>query len=369
MRRRPEFDEIAAVLPAYPDHLADAEVVTAVVGGGFSGARLWRLHTAAGDYGVRQWPISGPDARRLAWIHRVIRFAAEHGCSGLAVAQQTRQGETFVEHAGQIWEIAPWLPGSPAVGPPCSSEQVAAALEALAEFHLAVGELPPPEAGIGPARVIAERLDRVETLLRGDWQAIASAVRNGRLASIDATATAAMGPIEKLLPPLAIELSSRRTVQVPWCPCLRDIWRQNVLFAGGQVSGIIDYGALRTDSPATDIVRLLGSLAANDDALWQTGLAAYESRRPLAHGERSSLAALDHSTVVLSCVNWLEWLYRDRKAFADIEAVARQFLAAVSRLFNLNDRVDRGDGLGPGRTSTPDGAEGKTKRLWLPGEP
>ena len=32
--------------------------------------------------------------------------------------------------------------------------------------------------------------------------------------------------------------------RVAWQPCIRDIWHENVLFSGDEVSGLIDFGAL-----------------------------------------------------------------------------------------------------------------------------
>lgn len=43
-------------------------------------------------------------------------------------------------------------------------------------------------------------------------------------------------------------------------PCIRDIWHDHVLFDGDRVTGLIDFGAMQIDTPATDIARLVGSL-------------------------------------------------------------------------------------------------------------
>ena len=64
------------------------------------------------------------------------------------------------------------------------------------------------------------------------------------------------------------------------------------------MSGLIDFGGMRADTVAGDIARLLGSLVADDADGWQTGLAAYDRRRPLSPDERRLVTAFDHSGVL-----------------------------------------------------------------------
>ena len=92
---------------------------------------------------------------------------------------------------------------------------------------------------------------------------------------------------------------------------VRDIHAEHVLFEGDNVSGIIDFGALRIDSVATDVARLLGSMVGDDEAGWQVGLAAYMSVRPLSDDERRLIKVFDESTVLMAGTNWLEWIYLD----------------------------------------------------------
>ena len=58
-------------------------------------------------------------------------------------------------------------------------------------------------------------------------------------------------------------------------PCLVDVWHDHVLFTGEEVTGVVDYAAMRLDVPHADLARLLGSLVEDDEAGWRAGLEAY----------------------------------------------------------------------------------------------
>lgn len=115
-------------------------------------------------------------------------------------------------------------------------------------------------------------------------------------------------------------------------PCLRDIWHDHVLFTGEEVTGMIDYGGMDIDTPATDIARLLGSLVADDEAGWSTGLTAYADVRPLSSDEILAAKALDTSGTILAGCNWLRWIYVDGRSFEDRAQVAGRFRRIVERV-------------------------------------
>ena len=104
-------------------------------------------------------------------------------------------------------------------------------------------------------------------------------------------------------------------------PCIRDIRHDHVLFQGDAVSGIVDFGAMRDDNVATDIARLLGSLVGNDRSGWHAGLEAYQQVRALTPEEHQLVASFDASSVTLSGMNWLKWIYVDGRQFDDRRAI------------------------------------------------
>jgi homoserine kinase type II len=114
--------------------------------------------------------------------------------------------------------------------------------------------------------------------------------------------------------------------------CLGDIWHDNVLFEKDQLTGIIDYGAMRVDTPAVDLARLLGSLAPRDEALYATGLKNYLADSPLSRYELRLVRILDYSGTVIGAANWLLWTYREMRPLDDRVAAAKRLEALLDRL-------------------------------------
>ena len=112
-----------------------------------------------------------------------------------------------------------------------------------------------------------------------------------------------------------------------------------MLFVDQQVSGIVDFGAVRPENVAADIARLLGSLAGDNANDWRRGLSAYQVVRQLSTDELTLVTAFDRSTVLMGGLQWLEWIYCQQRIFVNRGAVLSridEFLARMSSLSQLN---------------------------------
>jgi Ser/Thr protein kinase RdoA (MazF antagonist) len=134
---------------------------------------------------------------------------------------------------------------------------------------------------------------------------------------------------------VAQTLATAVSLKVPIQPCVGDVWHDHVLFLGDSVSGLVDFGGMRADTVAGDIARLLGSLVADDAAAWQIGLTAYNRYRPLSRDERHLVTAFDHSGVLLGGLEWLEWIYVERRVFSSRGAIESRLDTAIARLARL----------------------------------
>ena len=130
-----------------------------------------------------------------------------------------------------------------------------------------------------------------------------------------------------------LEAVSRTTVLLQ--PCIRDIWHDHLLFTGDELTGLIDFGAVRTETVACDLSRLLGSLFRSDSIGWGKALAAYEAVSPLTESESVLLQPLDHSGVLLSGMTWLKRRYLERTPIADISRVCDRLEKIAERLSSL----------------------------------
>jgi Ser/Thr protein kinase RdoA (MazF antagonist) len=106
---------------------------------------------------------------------------------------------------------------------------------------------------------------------------------------------------------------------------LRDIHCQNTLFFGDTLSAFIDFDALRIDTPATDLARLLGSVQlelapsqwqSQRVALWNEVLAAYREICPLSDADEMLTRRLVEISPLLTLANWAIWVVDEPERFS-----------------------------------------------------
>jgi Ser/Thr protein kinase RdoA (MazF antagonist) len=321
----PELDQAAGrVLDGYA--LSSAARQPLDNHGGFSGARLWRVGAGAASFCLRAWPPGDPSPERLRWLHGLM--AAARG-AGLAFvpAVVPAGGTTFRAHAGRLWELTAWLPGRADFHEHPAPARLRAACVALARLHQAWADLFP---AAGPCPALDRRRRRAE-----EWLSLAGSGWRPRPDDADPVRPWA----ERAWQLLAVWSGRLPALLAPWAgrrfalhPCLCDVWHDHVLFEGDAVAGLVDYGSAKVDHPVVDLARLLGSLVGDDPAAWASALDAYASIRPLSPDEQALARALDQSGVVLAAANWLTWLYRDGRAFADRRLVAGRLEGIVRRI-------------------------------------
>jgi Ser/Thr protein kinase RdoA (MazF antagonist) len=311
------------VLRHYP--LSVAGVAALGNRGGFSGARLW----SAGGFGLRAWPPHGPSAQRLAWIHALMARARHAGLAYVPAVLRTLDGQSSVEHAGRLWEMATWLPGRADFRERPTALRLQAACQAVARLHQAWAGDGAPAA---PCPAIAQRLGCAR-----EWLALVEAGWRPELAGADddpiipwAKRAWMVLPAHVCRIPDSLTPWAERLVRLQ--PCLCDVWHAHVLFEGDVVSGLVDYGSVKPNHVAADLARLLGSLVADDWEMWQLGLSAYHELRPLSAEEEDLATLLDRTGTVLGAVNWLRWLYEERRSFEDRQAIAGRLAAIVTRM-------------------------------------
>jgi Ser/Thr protein kinase RdoA (MazF antagonist) len=298
-----------------------------------SGAQFWRMETPGGVFIMRRWPAEHPTPERLRFIHAVLFHAAERGITYLPVPIRTSNGESFVHFSGDLWEFAPWMPGVADYERSPNEEKLRAALSALARFHVAVRDFPcganSPVAGATPA--VSRRLTRLRDLVSNGASALSRQISGCIWPELASLAPKFLSMLPRCATLTLAQLEPIATVSLPLQPCLRDIWHDHVLFMNNEVTGIIDFGAVDIDAPATDIARLLGSLVGDDAEGWRHGIAAYSAVRKLTHEEEIAVRALDMSGTVLAGCNWLHWTCSEGRQFENRDQVAERFRRVVDR--------------------------------------
>jgi Ser/Thr protein kinase RdoA (MazF antagonist) len=333
-RQAPAVDnQVERVLRLYPDDCQPHGIEP--VGGGFSGARLWRLQTDRGRLCLRCWPVGHPSQERLKFIQAVLWHVDQEGFRRIPVPLGTRHGHGYVLHAGHLWELAPWLPGLADYGHKPSPDKLRNALRALAEFHCAAATFPLPDNGPVVSPGILERHERLAGLMGGRFDELRAATQGGPLAQLNHRGQQLIALAASAAPKVASTLELASAVQVELQPCIRDVWSAHVLFVGNEVRGIVDFGSMRPENVAADVARLLGSMAGDDAESRQAGLKAYEEVRHLSDAEHRLHIAFDQSTVLLGGLQWLEWIYVEGKVFSDYSTILSRMEEFIARLRKL----------------------------------
>ncbi len=119
---------------------------------------------------------------------------------------------------------------------------------------------------------------------------------------------------------------------------LRDIHRDHILFTDREPTGLIDFDAVRMDTPATDLARWVGSFhvppgKSGDreiEKVWEAALAGFRDENSLKSCPQRDLNVglardLCFATTWISLANWLVWVLCQQRAFpAGQNAVARR---------------------------------------------
>jgi homoserine kinase type II len=317
------------VLQHYPPALGIGELAPLGNHGGFSGASVWRVESAAGPLCLKAWPPLGGSGAFLSTIHDLMARARTDGLEFIP-RPLAALGNSFVEHAGRLWDLTTWMPGRADFHDRPSAARMGAACTALARLHQVWAKVSVQREH---CHAVSRRLERAyqwESLVLSGWQP-----RFGHPAD----------PVqpwaERAWQLLSGPLGQTRKQLLPWVqvpvdlqPCLCDVWHNHVLFEGDTVTGLIDFGAAKLDNVATDLARLLGSTAGDDPVLREAGFRAYTAIRPLSMSEIELVTLLDRTGTVLGAANWLLWLYRDHRKFEDRGAVAKRLGELVQRMEN-----------------------------------
>lgn len=288
------------------------------IGGGFSGALVFRIECDEGLFAFRGWPVRAVN-QRLNALHRLLAHVARFDVP-VAVPLCGDDGLRLQRHSGRWWQVEPWLPGEASFRTAPARAKLVAAMSALAGFHNAAASYQSDDDsdewfggrtfGIAPS--VKDRRRIVEQrLLSDELAALRQQVSRSDAGSFTELARKVLFHADVLKETIHRELSQAELLQVPLLPVLRDVWHDHVLFTQHRVTGLVDPSACRRDTVAADLSRLLGSLLGNDRAEWEFAIACYQQQRLFTENELQLIPILDRSGVLLSATNWVRRRYVD----------------------------------------------------------
>lgn len=384
------MNDVEQVLSHFPLSSLPSRSTPLGTAGGLSGAQFWRIDLPGRTLILRRWPTEHPSPGRLRFIHAILEHASHHTCDFLPLPLTTRTGESFVAEAGHLWELAPWMPGAANYATAPTPEKLFAAMRALGAFHNATTTFrvrcQDESLATTPPSAIHRHLARLRDFTPRRLNELANAVRSTIWHDLTPLARQFLAALPNAMSRAIAQLEPLAHVALPLQPCLRDIWHDHVLFTGNEVTGLVDFGAIAIDTPATDISRLVSSLsdytplpsmerpgegsavtgavpfshdtttgvaATIGDApesavkrrpspsppcraeLWQHALAAYNAVRPLTESETRAAQALSTSAPILAGCNWLLWIYVEGREFENHAQVIERFRHIVANVGRL----------------------------------
>jgi Ser/Thr protein kinase RdoA (MazF antagonist) len=271
----------------------------------------------------------------LETIHALLKHVSDHGFPQVPVPRQTRDGRTFVVYDDHFWELAPWLPGEADFHQSPSLAKLRAAMTALARFHRAAKSFGAQAGRRGTSPGIAYRWSQLREWIGGGWEVFQAAIRPEIRPDLEARARRILRLAPKSAGNVLALLEGARASVVPLQFCIGDVWSDHVLYQGDTVAGLIDFGSVRLDNVSADVARLLGSLAGDQAAGWQAGLESYQAVCPLEDVELLLVKAFDRSTVLMSGLNWIDWIYCQGRSFVPGDAIPRRLDEILRRLENV----------------------------------
>lgn len=332
------IQQVERVLAENFEHIVPSRIEQPRHAMGFSGTTVFRVHSATEVLCLKCLPMSVDLVRQNA-INELIKDVFDQGVTCLPVPVCSRMGSTLIRVDDGVWQLEPWMPGIADYWQQPSMVRLIAACHTLARWHIAARNSATTKSSgftVDAAATVPTVRDRQLSLsryLEGSLEQIEWRLVHEFGLVWQRLGTQITTHVRRLAPQLMADLMRAGDWLVPLQPVMRDVWHDHLLFSGDQVTGLIDFGATRTDTVAADLSRLLGSLVGADAEAWNCGLNAYEQLRPLSNNERQLLPLLDLSNVLLSGLTWLRRRYVDRVELVSEERV-------LERLERIADRLE-----------------------------
>lgn len=319
-----------------------AAVKIETVSGGFSGAAVFKVESADGTHCLRRWSVSQTSSARVLAIHQLLEVANHRGITAVPVPLKADSGTTLLDIDGEFWQLEPWMSGVADFSTKPNDERLESAMTQLARLHNAIRDwAPSPQVSqwfqppnLSPSPTIGHRINMIDghVAMVADFDAALAQETDARFREVGSRVASLFRAAH---PAVKRELVAVQELGVPLQPCIRDVWHDHLLFDGDELSGIVDFGAMATDSVSCDLSRLLGSLFGCDFASWRRGLSHYETVRPMTEAEHRLLRPLNRSSVLLSGMTWLKRRYVLRNTPTDLSRVCDRLDAILVRLASL----------------------------------
>ncbi len=326
----------------------------------FSGAQVFQLHAPElGQFALRLWPTDAMPPERLTGLHALLRHTQQLGLPVAAPVpvskRKAAQGTMScfrIMAASSLWagsisasidplhmnssgmntlgreeeflcQLEPWLKGQPLNANHLDESDATKAMAMLARWHTAASSFAPPptcQAWFGPSHqgvspTVARCLAKLSVKGAGiaHHVAVEHGVGEARLNSSDdfgclAKLRKLAKLVDDLIPPIIRDLAPWAHQKIPLTPCWGDFWCQHILVEHGEVSGLLDATAARTDSVAIDLARFLGSFHIIRPSTRELCFDVYRGVRSFLEIEIRLARVMERVGLLMAGMYWIESL-------------------------------------------------------------
>jgi hypothetical protein len=306
------------------------ESIDSFSGGGLSGAKVWKcVSSVHGPLCLRQWPTGHPTHERLMFIHAAMRRARTAGLDFVPRLYEDNH-QSFRELGGHFWEVTQWMPGRADYAQNPQPEKLTAAIDSLANLHRVWSGGISKFDSASPA--VNQRAEMLSYWL-GQRDLVVKVHQYVRGLEEADLCLKTIHLLQLHGPPLLREIQKLQMQPVQQHPVLRDVWSDHVLFEGQQVKGIIDYGAVKIDEPATDLARMLGSFEPFNQEARRQAVLRYNAQNAQGQVSWQRVELLDQTAALLTALQWMQWLVLERRSFAaELSGLFERWRTAICRL-------------------------------------
>lgn len=216
-----------------------------------------------------------------------------------------------------------WMPGTAATDD-AMLDVVRKGAAAIARFHACVRDLGTRQQRAPAILSRLQRLDELTPLIQSKSQWIGRPVVDSVLAqAIHDAVRLVEWKWDEVRCRIDRSLSHYADRKVHTQYVLRDVHREHILFSDGEPTGLIDFDAIRVDTPSTDLARWVAGFLGGPmdcDSVWDAALTGIRQENLLKTGHVPEIdpgmaGDLCYATTWISLANWLVWVLKEQRQF------------------------------------------------------
>ncbi len=254
---------------------------------GLSDSGVFKVNSSDGVFALKSYNSSTLSSLQNA--HALLDQTRKNKFVLFPLIIRNKENATVVYHDGFCWDLSSWIPGNI---PDCSIFNLIQCINKLARFHIAISS---EQSGLGVMPAMESREVEINSFSN-------SAINFSLIRFL---------PLFNLIELLKwikqevgiLMVSPNPSVKTQYC--WGDARRENILFKGSEISGFIDYCAMRKDCKEVDVSRMISSFAGDDYLMWTNALNAYSETSEINY---LVCRKLDILGTIVSLYRWLKWL-------------------------------------------------------------